>query len=115
MAQQAVRLVLGQDGDPADVRIEAVRQREIDDAELAAKENRGLGAAVGQLFQPAAAAAGEDERERAPRQSFLDASRREHEVLLPSIAGRPATPASNSNAQGTASVAPRRRMFRAAC
>ena len=78
VAQQAVRLVLGQDADPADVRIEAVRQREIDDAELAAEEHGGLGAPVGQLFQPAAAAAGQDQRDRAPGESLLDASRREH-------------------------------------
>src|SRR5579862_7048115 len=100
MAQQAVRLVLGQDGDPADVRIEAVRQREIDDAELAAEEHGGLGAAVGQLMQPAPAAAGEDERQRAPRQSFFDASRREHGFS--SVRSPPAT---NSNTLTTASVA----------
>ncbi len=65
MAQQAVRLVLGQDGDAAHPRIEAVRQGEVDDAELAAKKNRRLGAPVGQLLEPAAAAAGENQG-RAP-------------------------------------------------
>ena len=66
MAQQAVRLVLRQHRDPADVGIEAVRQREIDDAKFAAEEHRGLGAAVGQLLQPAATAAGEHQRDGAP-------------------------------------------------
>src|SRR5437588_12095573 len=111
MTQQAVRLVLGQDGDPADVRIEAVRQRKIDDAELAAEKHGGLGAAVGQLMQPAAAAAGEDERERAPRHSFLDASRREHEVLLfrsPQAGG--GHPRYNSNTPATTPVAVGRSM-----
>ena len=59
MADQAVRLVLGGDADAADAGIERVRQREIDDARLAAEEDRGLGAAVGQLHEPAAASAGE--------------------------------------------------------
>src|SRR6516225_11050739 len=59
MTQQAVRLVLGQDADPPDARIEAVRQREVDDAKLAAEEHGGLGAPVGQLLQPAAATTSE--------------------------------------------------------
>ena len=84
MAQQAVRLVLGQDPDPPDPRIEAVRQGEIDDAELAAEKHRGLGAPVGQLLQPAAAAAGEDQRQRLAGQPLLDARARQH-VALPGL------------------------------
>src|SRR5215471_4665079 len=53
VTQQAVRLVLGQHTDPPDARIEAVRQSEVDDAKLTAKEHGRLGAPVGQLLQPA--------------------------------------------------------------
>ena len=81
MAQQAVRLVLGQDRDAANSRIQAVRQREIDDAELAAKKHRRLGAPVGQLLETAAASAGEHERERLPRQPLLYARVRQHVCL----------------------------------
>ena len=59
MADQAVRLVLGGHRDAADAGVERVRQREVDDAGLAAEIDRGLGAPVGQLHQPAAAAAGQ--------------------------------------------------------
>ena len=59
VADQAVRLVLRGDRDAADAGIERVREREIDDARLAAEIDRGLGAPVGQLHQPAAAAAGQ--------------------------------------------------------
>ena len=85
MPQQAVRLVLGQDGDAADVRVDAVRQDEIDDAELAAEEHRRLGAPVGQLLEPAAASAGEDQRDRPAREAFLNAGRRKHAFLLLSL------------------------------
>ena len=64
VADQAVRLVLGRDADAADARVERVGEREVDDPGLAAEIDRGLGAAVGQLLQPRAAAAGEHERER---------------------------------------------------
>src|SRR3954470_17127270 len=88
MPQQAVRLVLAQNGDPPDVRVEAVRQNEIDDAELAAEEHRRLGAPVGQLLEPAAASAGEDQRDRPAREAFLNAGRRKHSFLLLSLLGR---------------------------
>jgi hypothetical protein len=39
---QALRLVLGGDADAADAGVNAIRQREIDDAELAAKGTAGL-------------------------------------------------------------------------
>jgi len=67
MPQQAVRFVLGEDSYAADVRIEAIRQREVDDAELAAEKHGGLGAAVGQLLEPTATAARQHQRERASR------------------------------------------------
>ena len=62
VADEAVRLVLGGDADAADAGVERVRQREVDDADLAAEVDRGLGAAVGQLLEPAAAAAGRARR-----------------------------------------------------
>ena len=68
VADQALRLVLRADADAPDAGIDAVRQREIDDAELAAERHRRLGAPVGQRPQPPAAAAGEDHRERVVRE-----------------------------------------------
>ena len=65
MAQQAVALVLRDHSDAANARIQAVRQRKVDDAELATEIHRGLGASIGQVLQPAAAPAGQDERDRA--------------------------------------------------
>ena len=44
VAQQRVALVLRHHADAADARVDAVRQREIDDAELAAEVHRRLGA-----------------------------------------------------------------------
>jgi len=58
---QAMRLVLRDDANTADAGVETVGQREIDDAELAAEWHGRLGAPVGQLVQPAAPPAGEDE------------------------------------------------------
>jgi hypothetical protein len=68
VADQAVRLVLGGDADLADAGIDAVGQREIEDAELAGERHRRLGAEVGQLLEPAAAATGEDDGESVARQ-----------------------------------------------
>ena len=62
MADQAVRLVLRRHRHAADAGIQRVRQREIDDAQLAAEIDRRLGAPVGQFHQPAAAAARQDDR-----------------------------------------------------
>ena len=64
VADQAVRLVLRGDADAADAGIEGVREREVDDARLAAEIHRRLGAPVGQLHQPAAAPARQHERHR---------------------------------------------------
>ncbi len=60
---QALCLVLGGDADAADTGVHAVRQREIDDAELAAERHGRLGAPVGELHQAAAAAAGQHDTE----------------------------------------------------
>ena len=58
---QAVGLVLRGHADSADARVHAVGQREVDDAELAPERHGRLGAPVGELHQPAAAAAGQDQ------------------------------------------------------
>jgi hypothetical protein len=65
VAQQRVRLVLGDHADAAHAGVHAVRQREVDDAELAAEVHRRLGAHVGEVAQARTAPAGEHERERA--------------------------------------------------
>ncbi len=51
MLDQGVGLVLGGHADPANARIDAVRKREVDDAELAGKRNRRLGLTVGEVKQ----------------------------------------------------------------
>ena len=65
MAQQRVRLVLGGDADAADSRVEAVREREVDDPELAAEVDRRLRAPIGELHQPRSASAREHQRSAA--------------------------------------------------
>ena len=74
MADQAVRLVLRRDADPADPGIQRVGQCEIDDARLAAEKHRRLGAPVSELHQPAAAAARQHIGHRGPgdRSAFRD-------------------------------------------
>src|SRR5262249_10434466 len=54
---QAVRLVLRGHPQAANAGVDAIRKREIDDAELAAKRHGRLRAPVGDLLEPAAAAA----------------------------------------------------------
>ncbi|MGY3356921.1 hypothetical protein ACVWZK_003584 [Bradyrhizobium sp. GM0.4] len=96
---QAVRLVLGGDGDAADARVHRVRQREIDDAGFSAEIDRRLGATVGQLQQPAAASAGQDKRQRLTGKRL--GSRGTH-VILPQLlrsreASRPRSFGTDSN------------------
>jgi hypothetical protein len=55
MPDEAVRLVLGGDGDAPYARVEGVRKRKINDARLTAKGDRRLGAPSRQLHQTAAA------------------------------------------------------------
>ena len=69
--QQRVRLVLREHADAADARVDAVGQRKVDDAELAAEGHRRLGPPQGELFQAAAAPAGQDQRQGVARQ-FAD-------------------------------------------
>ena len=62
---QRMRLVLRHHRDAADAGVHAVRQHEIDDAELAAERRRRLAAVIGEVLEALAAAAGHDHRERA--------------------------------------------------
>ncbi len=66
---QRVRLVLREHRDLADAGVDAVRQREVDDAELAAERRRRLAAILGQVPEALAAAAGHDHGQRAPGQA----------------------------------------------
>jgi hypothetical protein len=66
---QRLRLVLRKDRNLANAGVDAVREHEIDDAELAAKGRRGLAAMLGQRPQALAAAARHDHRERAAGQA----------------------------------------------
>ncbi len=65
---EALRLVLRADADAADARIDAVRQREVDDLELAAERHRRLRAPVRQFGQAAPPPSGQDQRQRVPGQ-----------------------------------------------
>src|SRR5208283_3085848 len=76
------------DRDAANAGVERVRQREVDDARLAAEIHRRLGAPVGELEQPTAASAGEHIGHGVAREGRLDAEflcrfRPEH-IELPS-------------------------------
>ena len=59
MADQRMRLVLGEHADSADAGVDAVGQGKIDDAELAAEGHRRFGAPVGELLEAGAAPAGQ--------------------------------------------------------
>ena len=61
---ERVGVVLGQDEDVVDVRVDAVRQGEVDDPVLAPERHRGLRAHRGQDREALAFTAGEDERHR---------------------------------------------------
>ena len=61
---QGVGLVLGQDAYPANTRVHAVGQWEVDDAELAAERRRRLRSPQGELPEAGTSAAGEDQRKR---------------------------------------------------
>ena len=82
VADQAVRFVLCRHADAADARIHCVGQREIDDARLAAEIDRGLGADVGQLEQPAAAAACQHIGHGGARERRADAELRVHRPVF---------------------------------
>ena len=83
MAQQRVRLVLGDDTHAADAGVDAVGQRKVNDAELAAKVHRRFGAAVGQLLQARAAPPGQHQGDGAAHQHV----RLHHAVMLGVVGG----------------------------
>src|SRR6185369_5434321 len=65
VADEAMRLVLRADVDAADAGVQAIGEREVDDAELPAESHGWLGAPIGELLQSAAATSREDHRDRA--------------------------------------------------
>ena len=68
VADEAVGLVLGRHRDVADARVEGVREREVDDARLAAEIDGRLHALVGELEEPGAASACQDIGHRMARE-----------------------------------------------
>ena len=63
---QRVRLVLRHDRDATDAGVDAVREHEVDDAELAAERRRRFATVIGQVLEALAAAARHDDGERVP-------------------------------------------------
>ena len=61
---QRARLVLGQDEDPPEPRVDAVREREVDDPVGPPEGHRGLRATRRERLEPLALAAGQDQGER---------------------------------------------------
>jgi len=68
---QRARVVLGQDDDVVDQRVDAVREREVDDPVLAAERDRGLRADAREDREALAFAAGEDHGHRPLHGSML--------------------------------------------
>ena len=68
VAQQRMRLVLGDDTNAAYARVDAVGQGKVDDAKFATEIHRWLGTAVGELLQARAAPAGLDQGDGAAHQ-----------------------------------------------
>jgi len=62
VADQGLRLVLRQHRDPAQLRVHAVREREVDRSIAAAERDSGLRLTLGQSAEPASRAAREHER-----------------------------------------------------
>ncbi len=63
MREQTLRLVLGENGHPANPGVQAVRQGEVDIAEVPAKGNRWLALPSRELAKSSAVATGENERQ----------------------------------------------------
>jgi len=79
---QRVRLVLRQHGDLPDTRVQAIREHEVDDLELAAEGRSRLATVFGQLLQALATAAGHDDCQRAAGEAAQVAPWRFDSVLL---------------------------------
>jgi hypothetical protein len=68
---QRAGAVLRQDRDVEDAGVHAIGEREVDEAVAASERDRRLGAPPGELGQPLALAAGQDERERVPHTALF--------------------------------------------
>ena len=79
---ERVRLVLRQHGDLPNARVDAVREHEIDDAELAAERRRRLAAILGEIAEPLASAARHDHRQRSSREPAQVTPGRELSLLF---------------------------------
>ena len=64
MLDQGMRFVLCQHANPSDIGVKAIGKGEVDDAELAAKRNSGLGPPIGQYTQAAASPSSQHEGKR---------------------------------------------------
>lgn len=62
MLHQRMRLILRDNPDTTNARVDAVREREVDNAKLTAEMNGRLGAGRGQIFQPCTATTSQDQR-----------------------------------------------------
>ena len=67
MSNQSLSLVLGQNTNPTQVRVEAIGQREVDIAEMASEGDRGLALPPRQTAQAGPVPSGQDERQRVSR------------------------------------------------
>src|SRR6202000_28397 len=81
VAQQRMRLVLRDDRNAPDAGVQAVREREVDDAVLAAEMHGGFDALVGQRAEPCAATPGKYDGQRGLLQ-IVEIRRRLHSDLL---------------------------------
>jgi hypothetical protein len=83
VADQRLGLVLGEHRDAPQLRVDAVRQREVDRPIAAAERHRGLRLARREATEPASGAAREHERHRLVRpwpSASVERGRREHET-----------------------------------
>ena len=71
MTVERRRVELRQHEDPAQVGVQAVADRHVDEPILAADRHRGLGAELGEGVEPAALAAAQDEREHVAHGSSI--------------------------------------------
>ena len=67
MAVEAVALVLREDGDPAELAVDEIREREVDEPVVAAERNRRLGAIRRKRPEPLPLTAGKHQRKAASR------------------------------------------------
>jgi hypothetical protein len=90
MFLQRMGLVLGEHQHPANARMQAVAQGEVDDAVFPGKRDRGLGPIDGERVQPGADAPGENDRECLVEHRVVSAERatgRDNQADHPSCGG----------------------------